>query len=101
MHVPSRLNEYPVGMTMPTVWRDAPAASSFASSRGSTVSDDDVPTMISSSSRIIRMKRKMLKPLHLATRPSTPKTNTAHVPQKVTMSSPRFASDAEPNFATV
>src|SRR5215207_9585879 len=41
MHVPSRLNEYPVGSTTPTLWRDAPARSSLTSIRGSTVSDDD------------------------------------------------------------
>ena len=86
---------------MPTVWRDAPAASSLASSRGSTVSDDDVPTMISSSSRIIRTKRMMLKPLSRATSPRMPNTNTAQVPQKVTISRPRLLSDAEPNTATV
>ena len=86
---------------MPTLWRDAPAASSLASSRGSTVSDDDVPTMISSSSRIIRMKRKMLNPLIRATSPRMPNTNSAHVPQNVTISRPRLLSDAEPNTATV
>ena len=30
-------------ITRPTVWRDAPADSSFVRNRGSTVSDDDVP----------------------------------------------------------
>ena len=47
------------------------------------------------------MKRRMLKPLSFATSPSTPKTNTAPVPQNVTMSRPRFARDAEPNLATL
>ena len=46
--------------------------------------------MISSSSFSSRTNLKMLKPLQRATRPSTPKTNTAHVPQKVTISSARF-----------
>lgn len=88
-------------MTIPTTWREAPAAWSLASRRGSPVSDDEVPTMISSSSRIMRMSRKMLKPLRRATRPRTATTKTAHVPQNVTMSRPRLASDAEPNCATV
>ena len=43
----------------------------------------------------------MLKPLKRATRPSTPNTKTAHVPQNVTISRPRLASEAEPNWATV
>src|SRR4051794_25892282 len=76
-------------MTMPTVWRDAPAASSLASRRGSTVSEDDVPRMISSSSRRRRTKRTMLNPDRRATTPSTPNTNTAHVPQNVIISRPR------------
>src|SRR5215213_3273774 len=67
-------------MTRPTVCLDAPAAWSLASSRGRTVSEDDVPTMISSSSRIIRITRRMLKPHSRHTRPSTPNTNTAQVP---------------------
>ena len=88
-------------MTTPTVWRDAPAASSLASRRGSTVSDDDVPTMISSSSLMRRMNLKMLKPLTRATVPRITKTKSAHVAQKVTMSRPRLASEALPNWATV
>ncbi len=40
----------------PTVCCEAPADSSLASRRGSTVSDDDVPTMISSSSLISRIE---------------------------------------------
>jgi hypothetical protein len=88
-------------MTMPTDWREVPAASSFASSRGSTVSDDDVPTMISSSSRIMRMKRTMLNPAARATRPRITNTKNKHVAQNVTISSPRLLSDAEPSTATV
>ena len=86
---------------MPTVWRDAPATSSLASSRGSTVSDEDVPTRISSSSRSIRTKRMMLNPLSRATSPRMPKTKNAQVPQNVTISRPRLHSDAEPKTATV
>jgi len=86
---------------MPTLWREAPATSSLASSRGSTVSDDEVPTMISSSSRIIRMKRMMLKPLIRATSPRMPNTKSAQVPQNVTIRRPRLLSDAEPKTATV
>src|SRR3954447_4784397 len=101
MQVPSRLNEYPVGSTTPTVCLEAPASWSLASSRGSTVSDDDVPTMISSSSLSSRTNLKMLKPLQRATRPSTPKTKIAQVPQNVTISSARFESAPLPNCATV
>src|SRR3954449_5130133 len=101
MQVPSRLNEYPVGSTTPTVCLEAPASWSLASSRGSTVSDDDVPTMISSSSFKSRTTLKMLKPLQRATSPSTPNTNTAHVPQKVAISSARFDKAPPPNCATV
>ena len=71
------------------------------SSRGSTVSDDDVPTMISSSSFSSRTNLKMLKPLQRATSPSTTNTNTAQVPQKVTISSARLVSAPPPNWATV
>ena len=67
-----------VGITRPTLWRDAPAASSLASSRGSTVSDEEVPTRISSSSRIMRMKRMTLKPL-TRDRPRMPNTKNAQV----------------------
>src|SRR3954466_3401098 len=88
-------------MTTPTVCRDAPAASSFASSRGSTVSDEDVPTMMSSSSLMSRTILKMLNPLSRATIPSTPKTKIAQVPQNVTISRPRLFSDPPPNCATV
>src|SRR3954453_20565054 len=101
MQVPSRLTEYPVGSTTPTVCLDAPALCSLASSRGSTVSEDEVPTMISSSSLSSRTNLKMLKPLQRATRPSTPNTNTAQVPQKVTISSARFDKAPLPNCATV
>ena len=47
------------------------------------------------------MKRRMLKPLSRATSPRITNTKIAHVPQKVTISAPRLASDAEPNLATV
>src|SRR5919107_5929548 len=101
MQVPSRLNEYPVGITRPTVCRDAPADSSLVSSRGSTVSDDDVPTMISSSSLISRISLNTLNPAHADTEPSTTTMNTAQVPQNVSISRPRLASDDAPNAATV
>src|SRR4051812_4356032 len=57
--------------------------------------------MIKSSSLMSRTILKMLKPLSRATRPKTPKTKIAHVPQNVTISSPRLCSDAPPNCATV
>ena len=43
--VPSRLNEYPVGTTIPTTGRETPRCSIFAMSRGSAVSDDEVATI--------------------------------------------------------
>ena len=43
--VPSRLNEYPVGTTIPTTGRDTPRCSSFAINRGSAVSEEDVATI--------------------------------------------------------
>ena len=57
--------------------------------------------MISSSSFSSRTNLKMLKPLQRATRPSTTKTKTAQVPQKVAISSARFESAPPPNWATV
>ena len=57
--------------------------------------------MISSSSRISRIMRKIEKPAKRATAPSTTKTKNAHVPQKTTISMPRLASEAAPNTATV
>ena len=57
--------------------------------------------MISSSSRIMRMKRKMLKPLIRATSPRMTNTKNAQVAQNVTISRPRLLSEAEPNTATV
>ena len=48
--MPSRLNEYPVGMTIPTTPREQPSRSSFSIMRGSTDSDDEVPRTIHSSS---------------------------------------------------
>src|SRR6476619_2670501 len=101
MQVPSRLNEYPVGITRPTVCREAPADSSLVSSRGSTVSDDEVPTMMSSSSLINRISLRMLNPAHADTEPSTTRTKNAQVPQKVSISRPRLASEEAPNAETV
>jgi hypothetical protein len=57
--------------------------------------------MISSSSFSSRTNLKMLKPLQRATRPRMTNTNTAQVPQKVTISSARFDSAPPPNCATV
>ena len=80
MHVPSRLNEYPVGMVSPTTDLAAPAFSSLAMIRGSTDSDDEVPSTISSSSLISRMNFKMLKrPTNAATPPRTTRMNNRQV----------------------
>ena len=80
---------------------DAPAACSLGQQARSTVSEDEVPTMISSSSRISRTRRKIEKPAARATAPSTTTTKNAQVPQKTTISAARFDSDAAPNTATV
>jgi hypothetical protein len=45
MAVPSRLNEYPVGTTIPTVVGCTPACCILAISRGSADFDDDVATI--------------------------------------------------------
>ena len=47
--------------------------------RGSTDSDDDVPSTISSSSLMYLMNFQMLKPCSRAMRPSTTKMNTRQV----------------------
>ena len=101
MHVPSRLNEYPVGSTMLTVERDAPADSSLASRRGSTVSDEDVPTMMRISSLIIRISLKMLNPEYAETPPRMTTTKIRHVPQKVTISAARLPRLSPPSAPTV
>ena len=88
-------------MTMPTTCLEAPAACSLASSRGSTVSEELVPTMISSSSRISRIRRKIEKPAARATAPSTTITKNAQVPQKTAISAPRLVSESAPKTATV
>ena len=54
MQVPSRLNEYPDGTTRPTTERWHPSFSSLSISRGSTDSDEDVPSTMNSSSRSSR-----------------------------------------------
>ena len=69
--------------------------------RGSTVSDDDVPTMISSSSLISRISSNTLNPAQADTAPRTTAMNTAHVAPNVSISRPRFARDEAPKAATV
>ena len=86
---------------MPETCLEAPAAWVLASRRGSTVSDEDVPTMISSSSRISRTRRKIEKPLSRATVPSTTNTKNAHVPQKTAISAPSDVSESAPKTETV
>ena len=86
---------------MPVTCLEAPAAWSLASRRGRTVSEDEVPTMISSSSRISRTSRKIEKPLKRATAPRTTKTKNAQVPQKTTISARRLVSESAPNTETV
>ena len=60
--MPSRLNEYPVGITRPTTGFEHPRFSILTIIRGSTDSDEDVPRTIRISSRMYLMKRQMLNP---------------------------------------
>ena len=77
--MPSRLNEYPAGITRPTVDLVTPRFSIFAIIRGRTDSDDDVPRTISSSSLMYAMNLKIENPLKRAIRPRTTITNTKQV----------------------
>src|SRR5690606_29114049 len=52
IEVPSRLKEYPVGMTRPITDREQPKRSIFCIIKGSTDSEDEVPSTITISSRI-------------------------------------------------
>ena len=74
MAVPSRLNEYPVGIVIPATDLDTPTCSIFAMRRGSATSLDDVETM----SRYSRPRNFMsLKMLTRATSQSSePSTTT-------------------------
>src|SRR6185437_5364175 len=74
-HVPSRLNEYPVGITNPTTDSSHPSSRSLCISRGNTVSVDVVAATITISSRIYRSSRNKLTPAHHATAPRTTTTN--------------------------
>ena len=79
MQVPSRLNEYPVGMTSPTTDSSQPSSSMRAIILGSTLSEDEVPRTINSSSLMNRMKLKMLKPASAAMPPRTRNTKIRQV----------------------
>jgi hypothetical protein len=57
--------------------------------------------MISSSSRINRIIRKIENPATRATAPSTTTTKNAHVPQNTAISAPRLVSESAPNTETV
>src|SRR3954449_7467324 len=72
MFVPSRLKLYPVGITRPTTGLDAPRPSIFSIICGSTVSEEEVPSTISSSSLMYTMKRRMEKPVKRAIDPMPP-----------------------------
>ena len=64
---------------MPTTGRAHPACSILCINPGNAVSDDEVPSTISNSSRIYLMILQTLKPLNRAISPNTAKTNTAHI----------------------
>ncbi|CNU72047.1 Uncharacterised protein [Salmonella enterica subsp. enterica serovar Bovismorbificans] len=50
--MPSRLNEYPVGITSPTTDLRHPSFSILSSIRGNADSEEEVPSTMSNSSRI-------------------------------------------------
>ncbi len=58
--MPSRLNEYPVGIVMPATGFETPACSIFAMRRGSTTSLDEVETISRYSRPRYFIMRKML-----------------------------------------
>ncbi len=61
--MPSRLNEYPVGPTRPTVDVSMPACAILAIRRGSADSDDDVETMlVATDTREIQRARGVAEP---------------------------------------
>ena len=78
--MPSRLKEYPVGTTTPTVDWSTPAWPILAISRGRADSEDEVET-ISRNSRARYLNRlKMLTPVaSFRIVPSTPKMKIAQV----------------------
>src|SRR6476469_9620932 len=71
MHVPSRLNEYPIGTTNPTTCSEQPAYSSFLISEGSAVSEDVVARTTNISSFKYRRYFHRLNPLIQQIEPST------------------------------
>src|SRR5882757_145877 len=77
------------------------AASSLASRRGSTASDVEVPTMIRSSSLIMRRNFTMLNPLKAHTAPRTTTTKKMHVVQKAIIRNPRLASVPPPPLSRI
>ena len=79
MQVPSRLNEYPVGITSPTTEVSQPRFSILAIMRGSTDSEDEVPSTMRSSSLMYLMNLKIENPHSAAMPPSTPKMNSRQV----------------------
>ena len=66
-------------MTSPTTDFLTPRFSSLAIMRGSTDSDDDVPSTMKSSSLMYLMNFQMLKPWKRAMRPITTKMKMMHV----------------------
>ena len=79
MAVPSRLNEYPVGTTTPTVERETPRCSILAISRGSADSEDDVDTIRRNSRARYLNSLKMLIPVTSLS--SVPRITTTNAKQ--------------------
>ena len=49
MEVPSKLNEYPAGITKPTTDFEQPIFSSFSINEGNAASEEEVPNTMSNS----------------------------------------------------
>src|SRR4029450_9514219 len=96
MQVPSRLNEYPVGMTSPTTDSLHPRFSSLLIMRGNTDSEEDVPSTIKSSSLMYLMNFQMWKPVSHAIPPSTPKMKMRQVTEKAASRLPSGGSVPTP-----
>ncbi|MNP77862.1 hypothetical protein D3C76_1753750 [compost metagenome] len=68
-----------MGITRPTTLLSQPSFSILAIMRGRADSEDEVPSTISSSSRMYLMNFRMLKPWARAMPPSTTSTNSRQV----------------------
>src|SRR3984957_13658862 len=84
--LPSRLNEYPTGITNATIRRGTPSASMASMARGSAASDVDVENAISAGSRTARKNALSGTPVISATGTRTATQNTISATYSVSTS---------------